>query len=305
MENVTSNRSRKGLAIIILIVLVFFVGIFVLDEYKSWEDSRRHLHDVLVESCFKGDVNMVKKLLDENISPNVVSGSAGEPLSAAVYKDPRSDATDEDRMAIIKILLDHGADVNGRPADWLTTPLMDSVQSDFHADSSVPNVVNLLLARGANTNLQAKGKTALMYAVSHHVYNRDEATMWSNVVKILLDAKADVNLSDDDGNTALMYAINDSGNPREFLPLLVNVGADINAANTKGETPLIAETRRFNDGIGDIWVIDFLIQRHANVNVRTSDGETAFKILSSASRVSGDTRIEQALSVLRRAGAKE
>ncbi|MBR1604047.1 MAG: ankyrin repeat domain-containing protein, partial [Synergistaceae bacterium] len=55
------------------------------------------------------------------------------------------------------------------------------------------------------------------------------------VIKLLIDAGADVNARNEDGKTALMAAARYNQNP-EVIETLVDVGADVNARNEDGET---------------------------------------------------------------------
>lgn len=57
-----------------------------------------------------------------------------------------------------------------------------------------------------------------------------------DIIKALLKAGADINLTDKDGNTALHYALKDySESTARFL---IKKGADYNCPNNDGETPV-------------------------------------------------------------------
>lgn len=134
-----------------------------------------------------------------------------------------------DRINIIKLLVENGADVNITIRDgvWQTdvnTALMKAVT---HNNST--NIIKLLLDYGANINTtDIYGRTALMYAAKSY-YNRPE------IIKLLLDYGANINATDIYGQTALMGADN---NP-EIIKLFLDYGANINATDKKGETVLI------------------------------------------------------------------
>ena len=65
-------------------------------------------------------------------------------------------------------------------------------------------------------------------------------------VEELLKSGADVNATDEDGNTSLMTAIKVGSNP--VFQLLINYGANVNAENKKGETALhLAVTQSHTD----------------------------------------------------------
>ena len=88
-------------------------------------------------------------------------------------------------------------------------------------------------------------------------------------VKRLLSAGADVNAGDADGWTPLSHAV-DVGNV-EIITDLLAAGADANVANKEAETSLLH--------FGAQWdypdVIDILVKNGADINRQNEDGETA------------------------------
>lgn len=87
-----------------------------------------------------------------------------------------------------------------------------------------------------NTRDYSTNETAL-----HIVIKRNEPDDY-RIALLLLQKGADPNLRDQEGNTALMAAVN-SGNV-EVIPLLLKVKANINQGNVSGETPLIRAVQR-------------------------------------------------------------
>src|SRR5207249_12170273 len=91
-----------------------------------------------------------------------------------------------------------------------------------------PELMKLLIAKGATVNLQARnGRTALMYAAK----NGD-----TEAVKALLNAGASVNIADEEAETALMEAVTFSCDA-DTIRALVDAGADLKATNHKGQSP--------------------------------------------------------------------
>ncbi len=84
----------------------------------------------------------------------------------------------------------------------------------------------------------------------------------------LLASGVSINISDRDGETALMEAA-DKGQ-LEVVKLLIRHGANVNAADEDGETALMMAA---DDGFTE--VVRVLIAAGANVNARDEDGETA------------------------------
>lgn len=87
-----------------------------------------------------------------------------------------------------------------------------------------------LIQQGVDVNTQDadKGMTALMYAVEA---GRVEA------VKLLIEAKANINLANKKGTTALMYAAL-AGNMR-LVQMLLDAGADVKAKDALGQTAFV------------------------------------------------------------------
>lgn len=91
-------------------------------------------------------------------------------------------------------------------------------------------------------------------------------------IKVLIANGADINAKDDTGNTPLHYAAN-SGHAKGAA-LLIKAGADIEAKNNKGWTPL---QRACIDG--HLEIIEVLIASDADVNAPLSNGLLPLDIL--------------------------
>jgi ankyrin repeat protein len=114
----------------------------------------------------------------------------------------------------VEAALDAGADVNGRDRNEIT-PLMHAARGDSPeianpGPTDHPNVVELLIKRGANVNAKTdSGFVALFWAARYgHL----------EVAKLLIAHGADVNAKDRDGMTALRWAsTNQHAKVVEFL----------------------------------------------------------------------------------------
>jgi hypothetical protein len=102
--------------------------------------------------------------------------------------------------------------------------------------------------------------------------------MWANSFKLewnmaitqaLVENGADVNLQDNDGDTALIHSINEF----DVFKYLVENKADLNIRNKKGQTALILAAEKEK-----IDILTYLVERGANINLRDNNGMTAASI---------------------------
>ena len=140
----------------------------------------------------------------------------------------------------VKILVGAGADVNAKNA-FDATALMWAVNNI--------EKIRLLLAKGADVNAKSKmGRSPLLMAASDD--------RGAEVVKLLLDQGAVVDARDALQTTALIQAANGV-----IAQLLVAKGANVNAKNMGGFTPLMTAT-----SLGDMEWVKMLLAKKADVN---------------------------------------
>lgn len=121
--------------------------------------------------------------------------------------------------------------------------------------------VEYMLSKGMNPNVRSfGGETALSSAVFGG---------YAETAKVLVGAGADVNVIIDPtiGNTLLHDAVGDDVKP---VQILLSLGADVNAVNKNGTTPLMFACRQ-----GKIEVVKILLDAGAKVNWATPQGQTA------------------------------
>ncbi|NBV28175.1 hypothetical protein EBS02_04035 [bacterium] len=121
-------------------------------------------------------------------------------------------------------------------------------------------VNHLIKKQGANPNIQGPhGMTPLMEAIKGH----DD-----QMVKFLLSVKADPDIQDHDGHTALHYAV-DSQKNEYILKLLLECRADPDRANQCGRTALHAAVEKQHSSL-----VKLLLQYGANPNLKDDQGHT-------------------------------
>lgn len=103
-------------------------------------------------------------------------------------------------------------------------------------DGTAANIKKLL-KKGANIELKDQyGWTALMYAAFSNIAVYPKTKPDTSMLKALLEASANANVSDPRGITPLIIAANEG--KTEFVKLLLSKGADANAKDQKGATAL-------------------------------------------------------------------
>lgn len=136
--------------------------------------------------------------------------------------------------------------------------------------------VKALLSQGLDVNKKGHeyGKTALMYAVE---------AGYCEIAQMLLDKGADVNIVDNNGQTALMlgvrwfaYAKENDTKYAQIIQLLLDKGANINAQDNDGKTALMYMVNALNSFSPDAHVrVKSLLTAGADVYMKDKAGETA------------------------------
>jgi hypothetical protein len=167
-----------------------------------------------------------------------------------------TDAARNGDRALVRTLLDKGAEVNAREQDGMT-PLHWATLNN-HAD-----IVRMLLNSGANVKETDRyGFTAL-----HNAMSRGH----SDLVGILLDKGAEVNAREQNGMTPLHYAA--LYNHADIVRILLDKGARVDERDKWDETALhLASYWAYAD------IVALLLSRGANPAVENKYGKTALII---------------------------
>jgi ankyrin repeat protein len=201
----------------------------------------------LLWAAARGNENACAILIEHKADVNA-SSPYGAPLEfATIGGNPK----------VVKLLMDHGAQLSATRSDRITA-LMSA------ADTGNVPILQLLLQRKPDVNaLDAAGSTALMHAA-----RRGQV----KAAQLLLDSGAAVNTKDNDGRTALMYAAL-NGYP-EVVRQLVSASASVDERDRAGDTALVLAAR----GSGDASVAGLLLKAGANAAARDSHGRTSAEI---------------------------
>jgi ankyrin repeat protein len=199
------------------------------------------------------DPAKVKLLLDRGVDARAKARNGYTALMTAATYPGTSES--------MKLLLAKGAEAHpGTGVLYNASPLFLAAMAGDHENA------RLLLAKGADVNrkmlmLGFFQNSPLFVAVS-----MGDAEM----VKILLSAKADIREKDQDGLTALHWAV--LADHPDVVKTLAAHGADLNPVDRFGYTPLLYAA---HVDFGDADTAKALLAAGADTKVKTKDGKTA------------------------------
>jgi uncharacterized protein len=238
-----------------------------LDAAKTLVDAGANLNltdpdgtTALDLAIINGHFDTAALLTERGADPNITDAAGMAALYAAVdintlgevFGHPTHPTKDKlTALDLMKILLDHSANPNAAlktpslqrahtPGDPLlnqgTTPLMRAAKN---GDSAT---LRLLLEYGANPNATTKNhNTALMFAAGlgrgTGAFTKDYATEAELLesVKVLIAAGAEINAANEGGDTPLHFGATASDDIVKFLAAR---GAKLDAKDDKGRTPV-------------------------------------------------------------------
>lgn len=285
--------------------------------------------NVLVVAAHSGHGAFAAFLLEKGADPNA-AGAGYTALHAAVL---RGDLT------LVKTLLGHGANpdaqlMNGTPARYFSADyafnanLVGATPFWLAAKYGEVEMMRLLAASGADPQHAIKDGTkplmATMVGVGGAVAggsssdrrernltptelaaqapDADERLTFE-AATLVIDLGADVNAANRAGDTPLHYAA--SRGYTTVVQLLLEKGANVNAANQAGDSPLHnAASRAYNP------VIQLLADKGANLQAKNKNGQTPLAMTTIQIGIGGaayvpDGNRQGAAELLLKLGAKE
>ncbi|XP_046672408.1 ankyrin repeat domain-containing protein 17-like isoform X4 [Homalodisca vitripennis] len=246
---------------------------FLLEAGADQEHKTDEMHTALMEASMDGHVEVAKLLLDSGAQVNMPTDSFESPLTLAACGG---------HVDLALLLIERGANIE-EVNDEGYTPLMEAAREGHE------EMVSVLLNKGANINAQTEEtqETALTLAccggflevADYLIKHGAELELGAStplmeaaqeghldLVRYLLEARADVHAQTQTGDTALTYAC-ENGHT-DVADLLIQYGANLEHESEGGRTPLMKACRA-----GHLCTVQFLISKSADVNRQTTNND--------------------------------
>src|SRR3984885_6513885 len=223
----------------------------------------------LLLAIINGHYDTAAFLLDRKADPNAADSMGRAALFAAIdmrdiYGSNRPaprDSNKIDPMDLIKMLLDHGADVNAKltklipPRAVLDFPdvMMGEGATPFlrAAKSADVPLMNLLLEKGADPKVVTRaGVTALMVAAGMgHANTIRRGEQPIEAMKICLDKGVDINAATEKTLNTALHAAAGQGTD-DIVQFLADHGAKLDLKDNKDRTPMDVALGLKADAVG-------------------------------------------------------
>ncbi|TCI03923.1 hypothetical protein EZV61_06930 [Corallincola luteus] len=271
----------------------------------------------LMRAVSSGQTDIVKLLIKHGANVNLTNLGGWSALHIAADK---SDVDESVQSQIARLLIKAGAKTSGRTTNG-ATPLMLAVKANkplltqvLRSTSAEPNAANI---RGITPLMQAchDGNLALVQQLlaskpnlAHRASNGLDVLQMTvangqggdrvqaGVVKLLIDAGAELGSKDGKGNTALHIAvIRKRGKVAEVM---LAAGADQSILNKKGRSPLMLAVFE-----GNLKFVSQLLRYKPDLSLTSKVGSTALHFTSMAKNKGGDKVQAEIAKLLLDAGA--
>ncbi|MCR5613309.1 ankyrin repeat domain-containing protein [Treponema sp.] len=230
----------------------------------------------------KENIGIAYMLIETGKGLNVISKDGYTPLSYVIYLDGQAfevvaeklidagadvningkgvhtalcEACDLNNFYLVKLLVEHGADVNLGSYNQKFYPLGEAVRHNNY------EMVKYLIEHGAKVNVKNSIGTTEMFEIY--------AVSDTRIMDLLLEKGADINSRNNNGETPLFYAYILEDDACKIAEMLIKYGADINALNNNNETVLFEAFRTPE-------LVDFYIKKGVDISVVNKDGLTAY-----------------------------
>ena len=272
---------KTSIRMVMIVVIVALVN----DAAGAYQRSNRSRKvRELINAAAAGDTSKVLQILNSGVNVNAMFARDESELSG---KTALMAASSRGYSVLVQVLIKRGAIVDLKHYSGQTALM-------FAAYSGNESTIRALLEAGADVNAKIVSFHAGEFTPLSITINTDHPHRME-IVRILLDAKAEVNPKGRFMMSPLMHALEDL----EMVKLLVAHGADVNQKNFRGATPLMGAA------VGkDAAVVKYLIEKGADVKARDQDGNTALMAAEIQQTMVHAEQRDEIIQVLRKAQAE-
>ncbi|KAJ6263870.1 Ankyrin-1 [Drechslerella dactyloides] len=223
--------------------------------------------NALTAAAYDGTIDIIRMLLDHGANANSPDGWALQTAAA------------QGHLEVVELLLERGAHVNACISE---DKFLQGTALQGACEAGQLNIVTLLLKHGADPNLGAGPLTCPIIAACR----KGEG----EILDLLVDAGATLNrFGGPDMSSPLINA--SSTLFVESVQKLLDAGADINLPDADGDTALIVAA-----GVDDARLTAFLLEKGADITHANKVGHNALKAASEAGAVSSVEVLVEAIS---------
>lgn len=209
---------------------------FSSDEHRRW--------NCLHYAAARGDIDTIERILAEDGDIDARNGAGRTPLAEAAKRG---------RLAAVRTLLNHGAEIDVYDTQSGFTPLHLAAEGNHAA------VVRRLLAAGASVNARNQWNQTPLWQASWQAWHEN-----TEVAHTLVARGAAIDVADDKGHTPLHMAAR--AGHTSMAAFLMESGADPDTRDDKGLTPL---HQAVIGGHADM--VRLLLAHGANPDIRAND----------------------------------
>ncbi|WP_144149937.1 ankyrin repeat domain-containing protein [Brachyspira hyodysenteriae] len=244
-------------------------------EYNASPNVQNKLDKTpLIIACDYDSYDMVKILLEHNADVNLSDNRKETPLMYAVY---------ESNVKMVELLLKYNPDLTLKNKYGETA--LDMAYNQNHYKEKIGKLILDASSKEIKflyAVIENKIHDVLQYIsevvdINNTIYGTDgfnalllaSRNHYKEIIKILLEHNADVNFKSCSNNTALEYISNNDNNFDIALEFIKR-GADVNAIDNDGITPLMYAASYNAEKI-----LNLLIENNADINIQSKSGFNA------------------------------
>lgn len=224
-------------------------------------DQFDRMHNLLRDYCKQGKASAVKFLLQKGCNPGTKKHPRRAPLLAAVQ------GASERHNKCVRELIKHDVNVNVKSKKSGKSALHLAVENDEF--QGYVRLVWLLVNAGAETNMPDESGDFPLTKIFFGAGSLPLGKHRLEALAVLLQGAAEPNLhASGTGNTPLHLAVRRQD--KWAVAMLLHKGADVNAKNSSGATPLQMTANQFRGDLSHdhAQVLDLLLQAKALIDER-------------------------------------